>query len=55
MRNMGIIFSASMKNNFTSKSIAIIWYGLTLLLAAGMAVRSLDNARDDDPVAGSDN
>lgn len=36
MRNIGIIFSASIKNNFTSKSVAIIWYGLTLLLAAGM-------------------
>jgi hypothetical protein len=38
MRNMGIIFSASIKNNFTSRSVAIIWYGLTLLLAAGMII-----------------
>jgi hypothetical protein len=38
MKNAGIIFAASFKNNFTSKSVAIIWYGLTLLLAAGMIV-----------------
>jgi len=38
MKNIGILFTASMKNNFTSKSVAIIWYGLTLLLAAGMIV-----------------
>jgi hypothetical protein len=36
MRNMGILFTASMKNNFTSKSVAIVWYGIALLLAVGM-------------------
>jgi hypothetical protein len=38
MRNMGILFTASVKNNFTSKSVAIIWYGMALLLAAGMII-----------------
>jgi ABC-type Na+ efflux pump permease subunit len=38
MRNMGIIFSTSMKNNFTSKAVAVIWYGIALLLASGMII-----------------
>jgi hypothetical protein len=38
MSNKGILLTASIKNNFISKSVAIIWYGISLLLAAGMIV-----------------
>ena len=37
MKNMGPLIITNIKNNFSSKSIAIIWYGMALLLVVGIA------------------
>jgi len=38
MKSIGIIYTANVSNNFSSRSVAVIWYGLAVLLTAGMAV-----------------
>ncbi len=38
MRNIGILITTNIKNNFSVKSVIIIWYGLAILIAAAMAV-----------------
>lgn len=37
MKNIGILITASIKNNFSVKSVAVIWYGIAILLVIGMA------------------
>jgi len=36
MRNIGPLITTNIKNNFSAKSVAIIWYGLALLLVVAM-------------------
>ena len=36
MKNIGILINANIKNNFSAKSVAIIWYSTALLLVAAM-------------------
>lgn len=38
MNKIGLIISASLKNNFTSKSVAVIWYGIAFLLVIAIAI-----------------
>ena len=37
MRNIGPLIITNIKNNFSAKTVAIIWYGMTLMLVAAMA------------------
>lgn len=38
MKRLGILVSAGIKNNFSSRSVAVIWYGISLLLVAGLVI-----------------
>ena len=37
MRNIGTLIAINIKNNFSAKSVIIIWYGLALILVVAMA------------------
>jgi len=36
MKNIGPLITTNIKNNFSAKSVTIIWYGMTLLLVVAM-------------------
>jgi len=36
MKKLGLLTSIGIKNNFSSKSVPVIWYGLSILLIAGI-------------------
>jgi hypothetical protein len=38
MKNIGLLTSVSMKNNFSSKSVAVIWYSVSMFLVVGIVV-----------------
>lgn len=38
MKNIGPIFTASIKNNFSSKPVAVVWYGLAILLTVILVI-----------------
>ena len=38
MKNIGLFITTDIKNNFSSKSVAIIWYGISVLLIAALAI-----------------
>jgi hypothetical protein len=38
MKNVNPVFAASVKNSFSVKSAAVIWYGMAILLTAAMVV-----------------
>ncbi len=37
MKNIGTLINVNIKNNFISKTVAIIWYGMGLLIVAALA------------------
>jgi len=36
MKNIGGLIIVNIKNNFSTKTVAVIWYGLALLLVIAM-------------------
>ena len=38
MSNIGTLITTNIRNNFSTKSAIVIWYGFAILLTIGMAV-----------------